>query len=97
MDTFFDALCLTYALAANTLAAYRRDLTSFARWFNSQTGKQIDLAHASDIQDWFAARHATSKATTANRRLAALTRYFLWALRQEIGRASCRERVCQYV
>src|SRR3546814_8280846 len=41
--------------------SYRRDLTSFARWFNSQTGKQIDLAHASDIQDWFAARHATSK------------------------------------
>src|SRR5690606_21653079 len=36
---------------------------------------------AADIQEWFAARHAVSKATTANRRLASLRRYYLWALR----------------
>src|SRR3546814_4305543 len=44
--------------------------------------KELEQADAADIQDWFAARHASSKATTANRRLAALRRYYLWALRQ---------------
>src|SRR3546814_9314022 len=42
---------------------------------------------AADIQDWFAARHASSKATTANRRLAALRRYYLWVLRQGLVRS----------
>jgi integrase/recombinase XerD len=82
LDTFLDALWLEDGLAANTLSAYRRDLTAFAQWLAAETGKDLDQAEASDIQDWFAARHATSKATTANRRLAALKRYYLWALRQ---------------
>ena len=85
IDTFLDAVWLEDGLAENTLAAYRRDLTAFAQWLDSKAKKNLDQAQAADIQDWFAARHATSRASTANRRLAALKRYYIWALRQ--GRA----------
>jgi len=82
IDAFLDAVWLEDGLAENTLVAYRRDLTSFAKWFDASAAKNIDLAQAADIQDWFAAKHASTRASTANRRLAALKRYFLWALRQ---------------
>jgi len=82
IDAFLDAIWLEDGLAQNTLSAYRRDLTAFAQWLHAKTGKGLEHADAADIQDWFAARHAASKATTANRRLAALRRYYLWALRQ---------------
>lgn len=82
IDTFLDAVWLEDGLAPNTLAAYRRDLSAFALWLKNKHAKPLEQAEDADIQEWFAARHATSKATTANRRLAALRRYFLWALRQ---------------
>lgn len=82
IDAFLDAVWLEDGLAENTLAAYRRDLTAFAKWFDASAAKNIDLAQAADIQDWFAAKHASTRASTANRRLAALKRYFLWAMRQ---------------
>ncbi len=82
IDTFLDALWLEDGLAQNTLSAYRRDLTAFAQWLFAKKNKDIQEAESADIQEWFAARHATSKATTANRRLASLRRFFLWALRQ---------------
>src|SRR5690606_30401832 len=86
IDSFLDAVWLEDGLAENTLSAYRRDLNAFAQWLHGHNRKHIDEAQAADIQDWFVACHATSKATTANRRLAALKRYYLWALRQ--GRVS---------
>jgi len=81
IDAFLDAVWLEDGLAENTLVAYRRDLTAFAQWLHAKAKKDLDQVEAADIQDWFAARHAASKATTANRRLAALKRYYLWALR----------------
>lgn len=81
IDIFIDALWLEDGLAANTLAAYRRDLTACARWLHGQ-GRCLDTADSSDIQAWFAAEHGQSRASTANRRLASLRRYYTWALRQ---------------
>ncbi|WP_353146308.1 site-specific tyrosine recombinase XerD [Pollutimonas bauzanensis] len=81
IDTFIDAMWLEDGLAANTLSAYRRDLGAFARWLHEKKAKGLEQADAADIQDWFVARHPTSKATTANRRLAALRRFYLWAMR----------------
>ncbi|MCB5363260.1 site-specific tyrosine recombinase XerD [Pusillimonas sp. CC-YST705] len=78
---FLDAVWLEDGLAANTLAAYRRDLTAFAEWLQQQQGTSLPKAQAADIQEWFAANHAQTRASTANRRLAALRRYYLWALR----------------
>ncbi len=90
IDAFIDAIWLEDGLAQNTLAAYRRDLGSFAQWLHTKKSKALEQAGADDIQDWFAARHTSSKATTANRRLAALRRYYLWALRHgQVSKDPC--------
>lgn len=92
IDSFLDAAWLEDGLAANTLAAYRRDLTAFAQWLETQCRKPLDKAEAADIQAWFAARHSATRASTANRRLATLRRYYKWALRQgRIQRDPCLE------
>lgn len=92
IDTFLDAVWLEDGLAANTLTAYRQDLAGFAQWLSKQRGLQLDQADTADIQSWFAASHSTSRASTANRRLAALRRYYTWALRQgHIQRDPCLE------
>ncbi|HUH40228.1 MAG TPA: site-specific tyrosine recombinase XerD [Castellaniella sp.] len=90
IDAFLDTLWLEDGLADNTLAAYRRDLSGFARWLQGEFGRKPESADAADIQSWFAAQHAHSKASTANRRLAALRRYYLWALR----RGLCTQDPC---
>src|SRR5690625_4429588 len=82
IDSFLDAIWLEDGLAENTLAAYRRDLTAFAQWLAGEHKKSLDQADAGDIQGWFAARHSTTRASTANRRLATLRRYYTWAIRE---------------
>src|SRR3546814_17520592 len=118
IDAFLDAIWLEDGLAANTLAAYRRDLSAFAHWLETPaehagaaSAGLLRDAGTGDIEAWFAARHSDSRATTANRRLAALRRFYAWALREhraqrdpcltlspakQLGRATCRERVGQY-
>src|SRR5690606_40533689 len=55
--------------------------TAFARWLETPaehggaaTASLLRDAGTGDIEAWFAARHADSRATTANRSLAALRR-----------------------
>jgi integrase/recombinase XerD len=81
IDAFIDALWLEEGLSKNTLAAYRRDLALFGAWLAGRGGK-LDAASEADINGYFSARHSESKATTANRRLTVLRRYFRWALRE---------------
>ena len=83
IDTFIDALWLEEGLSKNTLAAYRRDLSLFGEWLAGQ-GRSLQGASETDINGYFAARHSESKATTANRRLTVLRRYFRWALRERL-------------
>ena len=83
IDTFVDALWLEDGLSRNTLAAYRRDLTLYAQWLAQQQPAQtLDATSEHHLQGYFAERHAGTKATTANRRLTVLRRYFHWALRE---------------
>lgn len=82
IDSFIDSLWLEDGLAQNTLAAYRRDLEGFQEWLAQETRKPLTQAQENDIQQWFAAMHARSRASTANRRLAALRRFYLWARRK---------------
>jgi integrase/recombinase XerD len=81
IDAFIDALWLEEGLSKNTLAAYRRDLALFGGWLAGRGGK-LEAASESDINGYFAARHSDSKATTVNRRLTVLRRYYRWALRE---------------
>ncbi len=81
IDTFVDALWLEEGLSRNTLAAYRRDLTLYAHWLAAQ-GLTLNDTLELHLQGYFLARHAQTKATTANRRLTVFKRYFRWALRE---------------
>jgi len=82
IDPFIDALWLEDGLSQNTLAAYRQDLNGLADFLaKRKPPKTLLETTKDDIEAWFAARHAHSKATTANRRLATLKRYFAWAIR----------------
>ena len=83
IDAFIDALWLEEGLARNTLAAYRRDLTLYAKWLE-QRGLRLPATEEVDLHGYFAARHAGSKATSANRRLTVFKRYFRWALRERM-------------
>lgn len=82
IDEFCDTLWLEDGLSRNTLDAYRRDMSLFSAWLENQRGKLLHAAQAEDINAYFAARHAETKATSANRRLAVLKRFYQMALRQ---------------
>ena len=84
IGAFIDALWLEQGLSANTLAAYRRDLTLFDDWLQSQQGQRLLAASESDIQGYFAARHTQTRATTANRRLTVFKRFYRWCLRERL-------------
>lgn len=86
IDAFIDALWLEQGLSKNTLAAYRRDLSLFSAWL-AELPKALDATQEHDIQAYFAARHAQTKATSANRRLTVFKRYFRWALREGVVHA----------
>lgn len=83
LPAFIDSLWLEEGLSRNTLDAYRRDLSLFGQWLADQ-GKALPDALEGDIQGYFAARHAGTRATTANRRLTVFKRYFRWALRERL-------------
>jgi len=79
VDAFIDALWLEEGLSKNTLQAYRRDLTSLSEYL---AGRPLVSALEHDLQAYFAARHSSTKASTANRRLTVLKRFYRWALRE---------------
>lgn len=81
IDAFVDALWLEEGLSRNTLTAYRRDLTLYARWLTAR-GRTLLETTEHDINGYFSERHAATRATTANRRLTVFKRYFRWALRE---------------
>jgi integrase/recombinase XerD len=81
IDTFIDALWLEEGLSKNTLAAYRRDLEGYDRWLQGR-GVALVASGESDLSGYFAYRHAQTRATSANRRLAVFRRFFRWALRE---------------
>jgi integrase/recombinase XerD len=78
VDAFIDSLWLEDGLARNSLAAYRRDLQALAVWLD---GRSLLATAEIDLQRYLAEQFTRSRASTANRRLATLRRFFRWALR----------------
>ena len=78
VDAFVDSLWLEDGLARNSLAAYRRDLQGLAGWLGERS---LYTATENDLQAYLAEQFTRSRASTANRRLATLRRFFRWALR----------------
>src|SRR5438132_10921341 len=84
---FIDALWIEDGLAANTLAAYRRDLALYAEWLAKALDRAIADSHEADLREYGVARHAASKASSTNRRLTVFKRFFRWALRERLATA----------
>jgi integrase/recombinase XerD len=82
IERFIDALWIEDGLSPRTLEAYRRDLGLFAKWLHDEHGRTIEAARESDLLAYMAARHAATRATTANRRLSVFKRFYRWALRE---------------
>jgi integrase/recombinase XerD len=84
VDRFVEALWLEDGLSANTLAAYRLDLSLYASWLFLTHRLALDATQELHLQSYFAERHGQTKATSANRRLTVFKRYFRWALRERL-------------
>ncbi len=84
VDTFCDALWLEDGLARNTIDAYRRDLNHLEKWLVDSTGRPLPEVTPSDLSGYFAARHAQTRASSANRRLTVFKRFYRWAIREHI-------------
>lgn len=82
IDEFCDTLWLEDGLSKNSLDAYRRDMVLFAHWLQKESDKSVYQVAEDDIHGYFASQHATTKASSANRRLAVLRRFYQLALRQ---------------
>jgi integrase/recombinase XerD len=82
IDAFADALWLEDGLAKNTLAAYRRDLHALARWLDDLHGLSLLQVQEHHLQGYFAERHASTRAASANRRLTVFKRFYRWSLRE---------------
>ena len=83
LDAFLETLLLQDGLAENTLKAYRRDASACAQ-FLAERGVSLDGAQTQDLQAWQAQRAAQgAKATSSNRGLSVLRRYYHWALQEQ--------------
>jgi len=78
---FLDALWLEDGLSKNTLEAYRSDLEIFAQWLDMTHQRNLLQTSAVEITQFMAIRRS-DKATSANRRLTVLKRFFRYMIRQ---------------
>ena len=92
IDAFCDAVWLEDGLSRNTLDAYRRDLTSLARWL-ALRDTRLDAADEADLTAYVSERHPTTEASSANRRLAVLRRYFRHLSRSDPTRVDPTRRM----
>jgi integrase/recombinase XerD len=82
IDRFRDALWLESGLSRNTLAAYDSDLRDLALWLRSRSGTALVAADREQISRYFSERFASIRASTANRRLSAMRRFYGWLIGQ---------------
>ena len=82
IDAFCDAMWLEDGLAATTLSAYRQDLRELALWLDQHQRGLLEKADRESISRYFSESFPSIRASTANRRLSSLRRYYGWLLRQ---------------
>ena len=94
IDAFCDQVWLQDGLAASSLASYRRDLTAWAEWLAGNAGKELLAAERTDIEAFLAAHfRAKAKATSINRRLSSLRRFYRLHMQQGTAKADPTLRV----
>lgn len=82
IDQFCDTLWLEDGLAKNSLEAYRRDMRLFAEWLYAESQKDLLQVTEADIFLYVEQKQGESKATSANRRMTVLKRFYQMAFRQ---------------
>jgi integrase/recombinase XerD len=84
VERFADTLWLNDGLARNTLESYRRDVTQFAAWLDSASGKALLEAGTADLQRHLAWRMESkgAKPRTTGRLVSSLKRFFQFAVRE---------------
>ena len=85
IDRFIDALWVEDGLSKLTQSAYRQDLEQLAAWLALESSHALHEVSEVDLLAYISARHAGSRATTANRRLSTFRRFFRWALREHLA------------
>ena len=82
VDEFCDALWLEDGLSMLTIDAYRRDLSQMAKWLIAN-GHTLADANEEGLLGYVQARHAAgTRASSSNRRLSAMRRFYRWMIRQ---------------
>ena len=82
IEQFIDAVWMEQGLSANTLAAYRNDLSGFALWLQQNTRNILNASEV-DIQNYLAFRYEQgTKNRSAARLLSSLRRFYGWQLRE---------------
>lgn len=84
IDAFCDNLWLEDGLAKNSLEAYRRDMRLFAVWLHDSHQKHLYQAVESDVYAYVAYKKSESKATSSNRSMSVLKRFYQMAFRQNL-------------
>jgi integrase/recombinase XerD len=94
IDAFCDQVWLQDGLAATSLASYRRDLNAWADWLARHAGKELLAAERTDVEAFLAAQfRAKARATSINRRLSSLRRFYRLHLQQGTAKADPTLRV----
>lgn len=75
-EQFFEMLLVERAAAANTIAAYRRDLSAVEQFI----GGPLERATTHDLRAYFSGPGMALSNTTINRRLSALRQFFLFCV-----------------
>ena len=85
IDRFCDHLWLEDGLADLTLAAYRRDLKTFAAWLEKERARSLDAVVSGDLEAYLAWRFAhRSQPSSAARYSSALKRFYRYLLRENL-------------
>ena len=82
IDLFCETLWLQDGLAQNTLDAYRYDLRLFSEWLAQQYELNLWQVTSDHLSSYLAYRHE-DKASTINRLLAVLRRFYQFSLHQQ--------------
>lgn len=84
LEEFIQACWLEDGLAANTLSAYKQDLQNLYEWCQrSGILTPMGQLDGEQLRQWLRDEVSTTKASTANRRLATIRRFYQWLLRQQ--------------
>jgi integrase/recombinase XerD len=76
VEGFTDALWLERGLSANTLAAYRSDLTAFLRWLAAERGRGACATERLDVLDYLAVLSQQGRKPRSTARLLSCLRQF---------------------